>query len=74
MPSLLRKVAIFAAVDGLILQSTGNGVRYNANNESSSIRIDYKTNRISSYSAPANDLNERKDYAGLETYGLVGKS
>ncbi|KAL2802482.1 SacI homology domain-containing protein [Aspergillus granulosus] len=72
MPSLLRRVAIFAAVDGLILQSTGNGLRYNASNDSSSIRIDYKTNRISSVSGPASDLGERKESAGLETYGLVG--
>ncbi|KAJ0425803.1 SacI homology domain-containing protein [Aspergillus carlsbadensis] len=72
MPSLLRKVAIFAAVDGLILQSTGNGVRYNANNEPSSIHIDYKTNRISSFSGSASDLSERKDSVGLDTYGLVG--
>ncbi|KAL6237778.1 hypothetical protein BDW75DRAFT_203110 [Aspergillus navahoensis] len=72
MPSLLRKIVIFAAVDGLILQSSGNGFRYNGNGDSSSIRIDYKTNRISSFSGPASDLNERKDFAGLETYGLVG--
>ncbi|KAI9373118.1 SacI homology domain-containing protein [Aspergillus egyptiacus] len=70
-PNLLRKVVIFAAVDGLILQSSGNGLRYNANNEPS-IRIDYKTNRITSFSGPASDLGEKKDLAGLETYGLVG--
>ncbi|KAL2822342.1 SacI homology domain-containing protein [Aspergillus cavernicola] len=72
MPSLLRKVVIFAAVDGLILQSAGNGLRFNANNESSSICIDYKTNRISSISGPASDLAEKKEPAGLETYGFVG--
>ncbi|KAL4934500.1 SacI domain protein [Aspergillus undulatus] len=72
MPSLLRKIVIFAAAEGLILQSAGNGLRYNANSESSSIRIDYKTNHISSYSSPASDPSEEKDYAGLETYGLVG--
>ncbi|KAL4873851.1 hypothetical protein BDV12DRAFT_159731 [Aspergillus spectabilis] len=72
MPSLLRKVVIFATVDGLILQSSGNGLRYNTNSESPSIRIDYKTNRISSLSGPAFDLNEKKESLGLETYGLVG--
>ncbi|KAL4912814.1 SacI homology domain-containing protein [Aspergillus aurantiobrunneus] len=72
MPSLLRKVVIFAAVDGLILQSSGNGLRYNGNSESSSIRIDYKTNRILPFPGPASDLTERKGFAGLETYGLVG--
>ncbi|KAL2871853.1 SacI domain protein [Aspergillus lucknowensis] len=72
MPSLPRKVVIFAAADGLILQSTGNGPRYNANNEFPSLRIDYKTNRISSLSGPASVLSERKEFAGLESYGLVG--
>ncbi|KAL5049585.1 hypothetical protein BDW71DRAFT_151180 [Aspergillus fruticulosus] len=72
MPSLLRKIVIFAAVDGLILQSSGNGIRYNGNGDSSSIRIDYKTNRISPFSGPASDINEGKDFANLETYGLVG--
>jgi hypothetical protein len=73
MPSLLRKVVIFPAVGGLILQSSGNGLRYNTNSESPSIRIDYKTNRISSFSGPAFDPNEKKESVGLETYGLVGK-
>ncbi len=72
MPSLLRKVVIIAAVDGLILQSPGNGLRYNGNSDSS-IRIDYKTNRISSLLSPAPDLSERKDFTALESYGIVGK-
>ncbi|KAL4939733.1 hypothetical protein BDV06DRAFT_32143 [Aspergillus oleicola] len=72
MPGLLRKIVVFAAAEGLILQSTGNGLRYSPNSETSSIRIDYTTNRISPCSSPAADSNERKDYAGLETYGLVG--
>ncbi|KKK19570.1 hypothetical protein ARAM_007529 [Aspergillus rambellii] len=72
MPSVLRKVIIFAAVDGLILQSSGGGLRNSNNNESSSIRIDYKTNRISSFSGSVSELSERKDSAGLEAYGLVG--
>ncbi|KAL4880959.1 SacI homology domain-containing protein [Aspergillus karnatakaensis] len=72
MPGLLRKIIIVAAVDGLVIHSSGNGLRYNANSESPSIRIDYKTNRISSISSPAFDLNEKRDSAGLETYGLIG--
>lgn len=72
MPSLLRKVVIIAAVDGLILQSSGNGLRYNGNSDSSSIRIDYKTNRISSLLSPAPDLPEGKDFTALESYGIVG--
>jgi hypothetical protein len=73
MPSLLRRIVIFAAVDGLILQSPGHGSRYNGNGDYTSIRIDYKTNRIASLSGPASDLSVRKDFASLETYGLVGK-
>ncbi|GCB26008.1 phosphatidylinositide phosphatase SAC2 [Aspergillus awamori] len=71
MPSLLRKLVIIAAVDGLILQSSGNGLRHAGNNEPSSLRIDYKTNKVSSLPAPASDLDEDRD-SGLETYGLVG--
>lgn len=72
MPSLLRKLVIIAAVDGLILQSSGNGLRNAGNIEPSSLRIDYKTNKVSSLPAPASDLDEDRD-SGLETYGLVGK-
>jgi hypothetical protein len=71
MPALLRKLVIFAAVDGLILQFPGNGPRHNGNNESSSIRIDYSTSRISPLSAYPTDQNERD--SGLEVFGLVGK-
>ncbi|KAF7595312.1 hypothetical protein BBP40_006561 [Aspergillus hancockii] len=70
MPSLLRKLVIFAAVDGLILQFPGNGSRHNGSSESSSIRIDYKTSRISPLSAyPADQIEQD---SGLEVFGLVG--
>jgi hypothetical protein len=72
MPGLLRKLVIFAAVDGLVLQPHGNGGRNNGSYEPQSVRIDYKTNKISSLSVPASDPAVRKD-AGLEAYGLVGK-
>lgn len=72
MPGLLRKLVIFAAVDGLILQSHGNGGRFGGNNEPQALRIDYKTNKISPLSASASDTAGRNE-AGLDVYGLVGK-
>lgn len=72
MPGLLRKFVIIAAVDGLILQPHGNGGRNSGNYEPQSVRIDYKTNKISPLPAPASDPAVRKE-AGLEAYGLVGK-
>jgi hypothetical protein len=74
MPGLLRKLVIIAAVDGLILHGNGaNGLRSNhngSNNEASSIRIDYKTNKITALPASSESL-EGQDV--LEAYGLVGK-
>jgi len=75
MPGLIRKLLIFAAVDGLILLPYGNGSRYNGgNNDSSLIRIEYKTSKISSCPASAlsDEIEEKQQDAGLEAYGLVG--
>ncbi|CAG8909719.1 unnamed protein product [Penicillium egyptiacum] len=72
MPALLRKLAIVATVDGLILHAQASGSRHSAgnNNEASSIRIDYKTNKITALPAGASEPLDGKD--ALETYGLVG--
>ncbi|KAJ5704055.1 hypothetical protein N7493_011193 [Penicillium malachiteum] len=73
MPGLLRKLVIVAAVDGLILHAHGvNGPRHNngSNNEASSIRIDYKTNKINALSPCSAESLEGHEY--LEAYGLVG--
>lgn len=73
MPVLLRKLVIVAAVDGLILHGHGvNGPRPNngSNNEASSIRIDYKTNRITALPGSNPEVLEGGDT--LEVYGLVG--
>ncbi|KAE8377857.1 SacI homology domain-containing protein [Aspergillus bertholletiae] len=70
MPALLRKLIIFAAVDGLILQLPGSGLRHNGTGEPSSIRIDYKTGRVSSIPTYPADQYERD--SGLEAFGLVG--
>jgi hypothetical protein len=73
MPGVLRKLIVVAAVDGLILQANG-GPRFNGvgNNETSSIRIDYKTSKITVLPAPAPEAFEGRD--ALEAYGLVGES
>ncbi|KAJ5711892.1 hypothetical protein N7488_006048 [Penicillium malachiteum] len=73
MPGLLRKLVIVAAVDGLILHAHGvNGPRHNngSNNEASSIRIDYKTNKINALPPCSAESLEGHEY--LEAYGLVG--
>ena len=70
MPGLLRKLVIFAAVDGLILQPPLANLRNYGNNDSS-LLIDYKTGRVSSLPASASELSERD--SGLESYGLVGR-
>lgn len=81
MPGLLRKLIIVAAVDGLVLHAHGvNGARHNngAHNDAASIRIDYKTNKVTALpsstspsSSSANDSLEGRDM--LEAYGLVGE-
>ena len=83
MPGIFRKLLIYAAVDGLILQPNGNGSRHNGsgsggNSDSSPIRIEYKTSKITPFpgpgSAPEQNRVEKKqsDGVGLEVYGLVG--
>ncbi|KAJ5816099.1 Inositol phosphatase [Penicillium robsamsonii] len=72
MPALLRKLAIVAAVDGLVLHAQAAGPRQNAgsNNVASSIRIDYKTNKITALPASPSEPLDGED--ALEAYGLVG--
>lgn len=75
MPGLLRKLIIVAAVDGLILNAhSASGPRHNngSNNEASSIRIDYKTNKVTALPAPAS-ASASESLEGLEAYGLVGE-
>ncbi|KAL4893736.1 SacI domain protein [Aspergillus ambiguus] len=70
MPGLLRRLIVFTAAEGLILQSPGNGLRSNGNGESSCLRIDYKTGKISLLATSPVEQHERE--SGLEVYGLVG--
>lgn len=77
MPALLRKLLIVAAVDGLVLHAHGaNGARHGSGasgNDASSIRIDYKTNKVTTLppSSAGSESLEGRD--GLEAYGLVGE-
>lgn len=64
MPGLLRKFVIIAAVDGLILQPHGNGGRNSGNYESQSVRIDYKTNKISPLPARIGSRCEERGRTG----------
>ena len=71
MPALLRKLAIVAAVDGLVLHAQANGPRHSgSHNEASSIRIDYKTHKITALPTSTSQPLDGKD--ALEAYGLVG--
>jgi len=70
MPGLFRKLAVVAAIDGLVLYAQGTG-RNNggSNNEASSIRIDYQTNKITALPTASEPLGGKD---ALEAYGLVG--
>lgn len=75
MPLLFRELIIFAAVDGLILQPLHHGTSPrpgSAPNDTSALRIDYKSNRVSWISSAA-AADEGDQSSGLEVYGLVGK-
>jgi hypothetical protein len=84
MPGLVRKLLIFAAVDGLILQPYGNGTSSSRNNAAASrggsgasspaspVQIEYKTRRIYAVQPPS--LSQKlKDLTPLESYGVVGE-
>lgn len=68
MPGMIRRVLIFAAVDGLILQPAPP--RNNKPTTEQAIQLEYKTNIISSL------LNDKRDTntapATLDTHGIVG--
>lgn len=79
MPGVIRKLLIFAAVDGLILQPYGSGSRPNGgghghSESSSSIRIDYRTSKVTSLptSPLSEQIEKRQDVVGIEAFGLVG--
>lgn len=64
MPGLSKKLLVFAAVDGLFLQSTG---LRGSSVDNGGVRIEYGTNKIISVSKKDEDAEN-----GLETHGIVG--
>ncbi|KUL82125.1 hypothetical protein ZTR_09682 [Talaromyces verruculosus] len=71
MPSLVRKLVIFAAVDGLILQQNDRGQR-GSGNGNLSVQIDYKTRKITSLSQTRSESTAKSTSPCLEAYGLAG--
>lgn len=71
MPSLVRKLVICAAVDGLILQQNDRGQR-GSSNGNLSVQIDYKTRTITSLSQARSESTAKSTLPCLEAYGLVG--
>ncbi|KXT05936.1 hypothetical protein AC578_298 [Pseudocercospora eumusae] len=65
MSGLAKKLFIFAAVDGLLLQPTGQ--RLSTTDQSIGVKIEYGTNKITA-------ANEKADHdgSGLESHGIVG--
>lgn len=72
MPGLIRKIAIIAAVDGLILQPHGSWIAQNDNKVQSAIHIEYKNCKI----APWRSLPLKTYPKGtvLEAYGVIGQA
>ncbi|KAL1957509.1 hypothetical protein VTO42DRAFT_5972 [Malbranchea cinnamomea] len=74
MPGLVRKILIFAAIDGLILQPYyGNGSSRNSVGAGlpAPVQIEYKTRRIYSLS-PGSSIQQQKGSQCLESHGIVG--
>ena len=62
MPGLVRKLVVFAAVDGLILKPLHQRAQAQR-----SLKIDYKSHAVSSTTECAS-----RDAASLEFHGIVG--
>ena len=64
MPGLVRKLFIFATLEGLILQP-------HVNWNSSAIRLDYRSNRVTQCSSVSPEDVRKGVY--LESYGIIGE-
>jgi hypothetical protein len=65
MPGLIRRIFIFAAVDGLVLQSPGSL------ETPAVLRIDYKSQKLTS--APPTSAEEYSKKPYLESHGIIGE-
>jgi len=69
MPGLVRKLLIFAAVDGLILQPAPP--KNHKPSTDQAIKIEYKSNAISPL---LKDRREEDTTSHLEAHGIVGRA
>lgn len=67
MPGLVRKLAIIAAVDGLILQPLSQRNQ----RAPPAIRVDYQTHHITALEQEAKERNS--SLASVEAHGIVGR-
>lgn len=65
MPGLIRRIFIFAAVDGLIIQSHGSL------GSSVALRIDYKSQKLTSVPPISGEDLSKKPH--LESHGIIGE-
>jgi hypothetical protein len=65
MPGLIRRIFIFAAVDGLVLQPSGSL------EAPAVLRIDYKSQKLTS--APPISAEEYSKKPHLESHGIIGE-
>lgn len=64
MPGLIRKLLIYASVNGLVIQAHGPVDHHKA------VQIDYSTQRVRDCSAA--DASKSKKEIQLEAHGLIG--
>ncbi|KAL1304321.1 hypothetical protein AAFC00_000723 [Neodothiora populina] len=67
MPNLVRKLLIFAAAEGLLLQPVTRG---NQSPSPQSVKIDYRSNVVSP--SLRHDFTDVSNGEGLEAHGIVG--
>lgn len=74
MPSLVRKILIVAAIDGLILTPLHNRSPKQAGPPVGAVKIDYKSKQISPHLVVtgSGDKDEAGDPGSLEVHGIAG--